>query len=244
MIASIRSTSASRVLDLRLRLVALRGEARDRRDRRIEVALALLEGLLGDEAGLHQFLPAPEVGLGELERALPRGDLRFRRRRRVLGALHARLRCAKLRLDFGRRDPRDHLALRDGRAFLDGDLLETAGVFRRHVDLGRLDAPVRLDDASRQPLAAKLSDQVLDQALGVSGRHERHARRPDPDATKPERIRVTVAHRRRDIMTELRRFPAWSERALGLLSAAATSTSQHAVANASSGVCPPSLPLY
>jgi hypothetical protein len=42
-----------------------------RRRRGVVVALALFEDLLGDEAGLHQFLAALEVGFGELERALP-----------------------------------------------------------------------------------------------------------------------------------------------------------------------------
>jgi hypothetical protein len=39
----------------------------------------------------HQFLPALEIGLGEFERALPGGNLRFRGRKRVLGLLHAGL---------------------------------------------------------------------------------------------------------------------------------------------------------
>ena len=42
-------------------LIALRREALHRRGRRVEVALALLEDLLGDEPGLHQLLAALEV---------------------------------------------------------------------------------------------------------------------------------------------------------------------------------------
>ena len=64
-----------------------------RRRRGVEIALSLLENLLGDEAGLHQFLSALEVRLGELERALARGDFGFCGRERVLGVSARRL-CA------------------------------------------------------------------------------------------------------------------------------------------------------
>ena len=60
-----------RVRDLGEGLIALRGEVLHRRHRGIEVALALFENLLGDEAGLHQLLATLKVGFGELERALP-----------------------------------------------------------------------------------------------------------------------------------------------------------------------------
>ena len=129
-----------RVRDLGLGLIALRGEALHRRHRGVVVALALLEHLLGDEAGLHQLLPALEIGLGELERALPRRDFRFRRRERVLGLLNVGLRGAQLRLVFRRGNLRDDLPLRDVGALLHRHLGEPPRIFRGDVDLGRLDA--------------------------------------------------------------------------------------------------------
>ena len=149
-----------RVRDLGQRLIALRGEAFHRRHRGIEVALALFEDLLGDEAGLHQLLAALKVGFGEFERALARGDFRFRRRERVVGLLHVGLCGAQLGFVFRRGELRDHLPLRDARAFLDGHFGQPTGIFRGDVDLGRLDAAVRLDDAVRQRLrrAAARSD--------------------------------------------------------------------------------------
>ena len=162
MIDSMRSTSASEFLicdwawsrcEVKLFTAAIGG---------IVVALALLERLLGDEAGLHQFLAALEVGLGEVERALARGDFRFRGREGVLRLLHVGLRGAQLRLVFRRGDLRDDLTLRDAGALLDRDFGEPAGIFRRDVDLGRLDAAVRLDDAGGQRLAAQPRDQIAD----------------------------------------------------------------------------------
>ena len=130
MIDWMRSTSASEFLILRLGLIPLRREALHRRHRRVEVALALLEDLLGDEAGLHQLLAALEIGLGKLERALARGDFRFRGRKRVVGLLHVGLRGSQLRLVFRRGNPRDDLALRNAGAFLDRHFREAAGIFR------------------------------------------------------------------------------------------------------------------
>ena len=163
------------VLDLRLRLVALGGEARHRRDRQVEVALALVVGLLGDVAVLDELRAALEVALREFERALARGDFRLCGGSRVLRALHVRLRRAKLRLVFRRGDAGDDLPLGDVRPFLDRDLLEPAGVFRGHVDLCRLDAAVGLDNAGRQGLAPQAGDEVLDEVLGVRGAHERQS---------------------------------------------------------------------
>ena len=133
-----------RVRDLGQGLIALRGEVFHRRHRGIEVALALFEDLLGDEAGLHQLLAALKVGFGELERALPGGDFGLRRRKRVVRLLHVGLGGAQLRLVFRRGELRDHLPLRDARAFLHGHFGEAPGIFRRDVDLGRFEAAVRL----------------------------------------------------------------------------------------------------
>ena len=102
-----------RVRDLRQGLIALRGEVFHRGDRGIEIALALFEDLLGDEAGLHQLLAALKVGFGEFERALPGGDFGLRRRKRVVCLLHIGLGGAQLRLVFRRGQFRDRLPLRN-----------------------------------------------------------------------------------------------------------------------------------
>ena len=160
-----------RILDLGLGLIPLRREALHRRDRRVVVAFALLEHLLGDEPALHQFLAALEVGFGELERALARGDLRLGGDQGVFGVLHVGLRRPQLRLVFRRGNARDHLPLRDARALLDRHFREPTGIFRRHVDLGRFDPSIRLDDARRQRFTAQTSNQIADN-LRVSCRHE------------------------------------------------------------------------
>ena len=80
MIDWMRSTSASEFLICGQGLIALRREALHRRGRGVVVSLALIKDLLGDEPGLHQLLPALEIGFGEIQRALARSDLRFRRR--------------------------------------------------------------------------------------------------------------------------------------------------------------------
>ena len=118
-----------RVRDLRQGLVALRGEALHRGDSGIIVPLALLEGLLGDEPGLHQLLAALEIGFGEGERALARGDLRFRSGQRVVRLLHVGLRGAQLRLVFRRGDLRDDLTLGDVGALLNRDFGNRPGYF-------------------------------------------------------------------------------------------------------------------
>ena len=102
-----------RVRDLGQGLIALRGEVFHRRDRGIEVALALLEGLLGDEAGLHQLLAALEVGFGEFERALPGRDFGLRGASASFAFCTSALAARNCGLVFGRGELRDNLALRD-----------------------------------------------------------------------------------------------------------------------------------
>jgi hypothetical protein len=46
-------------------------------------------------------------------------------------------------------------------ALLDEQLRDPAGVFRRNIDLGRLDTPVGLGDAVRHALAAQPVDQLF-----------------------------------------------------------------------------------
>ena len=184
-----------RVRDMRQGLIALRGEVFHRRHRGIEIALALFEDLLGDEAGLHQFLAALKVGFGEFERALPGRDFGLRRRKRVVCLLHIGLGGAQLRLVFRRGEFRDSLPLRDARAFLHGHFRETPSVFRRDVHLGRFKASVRLDDAIRQRLAPEAGDQISDWALCMRRGNPRdaapwrpaHGERARPDAQQKGR---------------------------------------------------------
>src|ERR1700733_3546358 len=91
----------------------------------------------------------------------------LRRRQRVVRVLDIGLRYAQLRLVFWRCQLGDHLALRDAMTFIDGDLGKPARIFRGDVELGRFYAPVRLDDAIRQRLAAEARDQISDDALSV-----------------------------------------------------------------------------
>ena len=91
--------------------------------------------------------PRSKSDLAAAKHGLALVDQRFRFGQCLLGLLQIGLRRPQLRFIFRRRHPADDLSRLDLAAFLDGDVDEPPGIFRRDIDLRGLEAAIGLDDA-------------------------------------------------------------------------------------------------